>query len=355
MLNTNTLSELNWVIGEQELGPIEVYFSKALRKAGRKVSYINIHKLYSDTWKNMNRYSHRFPRKYDNYIQRKFTKIINDSLKSLFNEQKPSCIFIYNDCRVTPETISYFKKSGAKVIVFLGDDPNYLFPAKKTFLLTVMHADAVVLPDTGWIEGLKMLGVKKIIYSCFGTDPEVFFRMKPSPEQLEKYSCDILFIGTGYYLNSWGIRRAAILNELSGNNFKLFGDNLWYELLPYFPRLKEHFRNGKLYASDVNIACNCAKIYPVVVNAGVVNGVSTRVFDCVSSGIFVLAEYRRDLDSIFPDNEIVQFKSKKELRDKAEYFLKNENERIDLLESARKTVISKYTFDIQISNILEQI
>lgn len=218
-----------------------------------------------------------------------------------------------------------------------------------------MNADTVIVPDTGWIDGLKILDIKRIIYSPVGTDINIFFQMKASDEQSKKYSADILFIGTGYYLNSWGIKRAAVLNELCNMKLKIFGDNQWYELFPYFPELKKHFICQTLPAEEVNAACNCAKIYPVVVNHGVVNGVSTRVFDCIASGIFTLSEYKKDFDTLFPDGEVICYKSKSELKDKALYYLKNENEMKDLIEKARRSVIEKYTLGTLVKNILEQI
>lgn len=355
MQNKISLSDVNWVLGEQELGPLEKYFSNALKKNGRKVSYINIHQLYGSKWRKFSGYAHRFPRSIDNSIIRKYFRIINNALIRKYMEEKPSHIFIYNDCKVLPETMEYFRKNGTTVIVFLADDPNYLFPAKKTFLLTVMMADAVILPDTGWIDGLKMLGVKKIIYSPYGTDTSVFHKKDPDKIIRKKFEADIIFIGTAYYLNSWGIRRAALLNELSDMNFKIFGDSTWKDLFRYFPSLEKNYNQGLLYSNEVNDACNCCKIYPVVVNSGVINGASTRVFDCIASGIFILAEYRKDIDALFPDGEVVTFKTKQELKDKAEYFLRNERERIDLSEKAREKVLKEYTFDISVNKILEQL
>lgn len=350
-----TLNDLFWVLGEQELGPLELYFAKALKKNNRNVNYINIHKLYPAYWKKYTPYSHRLPRKYDNAIQKKYFKIINDALINKFFNEKPNVVFIYNDCKLLPGTLDLFKKNGVKLIVFLGDDPNYLFAGKNTFLLTVMKSDFVILPDTGWIEGLRMLGINNIIHSPVGTDCDTFFKANPTKEQINKYSADVLFIGTGYFLNSWGIRRAAILNELCGFNFKIFGDKLWYDLFEYFPDLKKHFINQPLSAEEVNIACNCAKIYPVAVNAGVINGVSTRIFDCMASGIFVIAEYRKDLEMFFKEGEIIFYKSKSELRDKTEYFLKNDKERNDIADNARRIVLDKYTLDKSVNKILSQI
>jgi len=347
--------DLFWVLGEQSLGPLELYFADALKNNGKNVTYINVHTIYKEYWKKIRAYSHRFPRKYDKLIQKKFFAIINNELIKRFNEDKPAHIFIYNDCLVLPETLIYFKNNGAKVSVFLGDDPNYLFPSKKTFLLNVMNADSVIVPDTGWIEGLKMLDVKNIIFSPVGTDTDVFFKMNPDQAQINKFESDILFIGTGYYLNSWGIKRASFLNELCDMNLKIFGDKLWEDLFPYFPDLRKHFKREFVNAKDVNVACNCSRIYPVIVNNGVVNGVSTRVFDCIASEIFVLAEYKKDFNIIFPDNEVITFKSKKELKDKTLYFLKNEKEMKEHIFAAKETLQRSYTLDILVKNILQQI
>ncbi|HMS32682.1 MAG TPA: glycosyltransferase [Ignavibacteria bacterium] len=347
--------DLYWVLGEQKLGPLEFYFAEALKKNGKNVNYINIHSLYPEKWKTFSRYSHRLPRKYDSSIQNKYSAVINNALLEKYKIEKPSYVFIYNDCRILPETIETFKRSGTKVIIFLGDDPNYLYTGKKTFLLTVMFADVVIVPDSGWIDGLKMLDINNFIYSPVGTDTDVFFPLTPNEAQFAKYSSDVMFIGTGYYLNSWGIKRAAVLNELCGLNMKIFGDRLWYEMFPYFPDLSKHFINESLSSSEVNVACSSAKLYPVIVNAGVINGVPTRVFDCIASGIFVLAEYKKDIDELFPEGEVVSFRSKKELREKADYYLRNENEMKEHISKARKTVSEKYTLTLLVKNILEQI
>lgn len=343
------------VIGEQELGPMEKYFAHALKRKGVETRFINIHSLYRPVIRKLSSYSWRFPRKIDNYVQRKYLMIINRSLMREFDKVKPECVFVYNDCKLLPETLKKLKKTGTKVVILLGDDPNFTVFSKKLFVLTVMHADAVITPDTGWIDGLRMLGVKNIIYSPIGTDPNVFYPMIPNESQKTKYSCEVLFVGCGYYVNGHGLRRAALLNELCGFNFKLFGSQDWYELFQYFPALKRHFVEARLPAQEVNVACNCAKIYPVLINAGVRNGASTRIFDCIASGIFILSEYRKDIETLFPNNEVVMFHCRQELKDKVTYFLKHESERQDHIKAARDLVLKKYTLDVTIEQILEEL
>jgi spore maturation protein CgeB len=354
-MNTVMQHESTWVIGEQELGPFEQYFSRALERSGCSVKYHNIHDLYPDYWRKAGNYFHRLPRKLDNSLREKYVSVLNQNLRKAFGQEKPSLIFIYNDCLITPETISYFKKKDAKVVTFLGDDPGYLLPGKKTFLLTVLASDAVIVPDTGWIPGLKMLEAGKIIFSPIGTDPNVFFPTDVSGNERALFSSDIIFVGTGYYLNSWGIKRAEILSVLSDLDFKLFGDKQWLEVLKYYPQLQKNFVNRRLNAREVNTACNCAKIYPVTVNSGVVNGVSTRIFDGLASGIFVIAEYKSDLDLLFDKSEVASFTTKSELKRKTEYYLANENERSEMASKARERVLREYTLDTLVPKILDQL
>lgn len=347
--------ELTWVLGEQQLGPLEKYFASALEINGHNVRFHNIHDLYPNSWRRLSSYSHRLPRKYDNALASKYISVVNQAILEKFKAERPSLIFIYNDCLITPETIEYFKRNDAKIITFLGDDPNYIQTGKKTFLLTTLYSDAVIVPDTGWITGLKMLGIKKLIFSPIGTDPEIFHPVQPSETDLRDFSSAVLFVGTGYYLNAWGIKRAQMLSALSDLNFKLFGDKQWLDLLPYFPQLKRNFVNRTLAADEVNRASCCSKIYPVVVNSGVINGVSTRIFDSIASGIFVLAEYKSDLDLLFPDGEIESFIDRDDLRKKAEYFLANENEMKERTSKAREIILKKYTLNKLVGDILEQI
>ncbi len=347
--------ETAWVLGEQELGPFEMYFSKALGNCGHNVKYHNIHSLYPEFWKRISAYSHRLPRRFDNSLSSKYVSVVNSRILGKYKQEQPSLVFVYNDCLLTPETISEMRRNGSKVVTLLGDDPGYLLPAKKTFLLSAIGCDSVIVPDTGWIEGLKMLEIKNIIFSPVGTDPEVFFPMKPEADDFRLYSSDAIFIGTGYYLNSWGIKRAEVLSVLSDLNFKLFGDRQWLELLSYFPSLKGNYINKRLGSKDVNIACNCSKVYPVTVNSGVVNGVSTRVFDGIASGILVLAEYKSDIDLLFDKGQIPVFRTKSELRKIAEHFIKHDDERAQLVSAARERILKDYTLDSLVPKILEQI
>ena len=68
-----------------------------------------------------------------------------------------------------------------------------------------------------------------------------------------------------------------------------------------------------------------------------------------------MAEYKSDLDLLFPDGEIESFKDRDELRKKAEYFLANEDEMKERTSKAREIILKKYTLNKLVGDILEQI
>ena len=56
------------------------------------------------------------------------------------------------------------------------------------------------------------------------------------------------------------------------------------------------------------MTCNCAYLYPVLMQEGVKNGVSMRVYDFTAIGIFIMSEYNEDIETLFPNGEIVTLK-----------------------------------------------
>ena len=82
-----TLNDFYWVLGEQRLGPLERYFTKALKKVGKKVSYINIYNIYPDYILKLIDYFHRFPRKLGNAAGRKFLNYIDSIIAKKYKKE----------------------------------------------------------------------------------------------------------------------------------------------------------------------------------------------------------------------------------------------------------------------------
>jgi len=81
-----------------------------------------------------------------------------------------------------------------------------------------------------------------------------------------------------------------------------------------------------------------------------------RMFDVPACGGFVLTDYRADLERLFDfRSEIACFYSKSDMIDKIDYYLVHEDERLSIIEKARKRVLEEHTYESRARKILEVI
>ena len=102
-----TQHDLFWVSVSSHSVLLNFILQKSIKENGKNTDYINIHTLYPMQWKSISGYSHRFPRKIDNLIQNKYFTVINEKIIQRYKTDKLHCIFIYNDCRILPETLNF--------------------------------------------------------------------------------------------------------------------------------------------------------------------------------------------------------------------------------------------------------
>jgi spore maturation protein CgeB len=258
----------------------------------------------------------------------------------------------YNDCRLFPSTIDLIKKHVKKLIVLLGDNPFFYNKDKRYFLYLIEKSDIIISADKTTINYLNLYHKTTLFYPA-GTDNSVFFPVVPNRFELNLYSCDILFVGTGYGNNSFGYHRARVLSEIADFNIKIYGDKHWKKHISFFPKLRDKIIYKKLSQFELNIAHNCTKIVIVPTNAWLVNGIPTRVFDALASGTFVIAEHRELYDEIFPDKIVPTYKSVNELKSVVSYYLLHDNERINKVNKSRNIVISNYLVKHNVSKFIE--
>lgn len=73
--------------------------------------------------------------------------------------------------------------------------------------------------------------------------------------------------------------------------------------------------------------------------------INNRPFDCFGSKSFLLSDYKKDLEVIFPNHyKEVSFKSLEELGEKGEYYLTHPKEREEITEELYNIVINNHTY-----------
>lgn len=120
-----------------------------------------------------------------------------------------------------------------------------------------------------------------------------------------------LLAGFGSYLY-----RRKIVSEILDLGLRIYGDNGWKMMMDdgtYRGRLEYYTELPKLFnATAINLSLPTTPIK---------TGVSSRIFDILSSGGFVMAPYKSDIANLLKlDDEMICFHHIDDLREKIDYF-----------------------------------
>lgn len=274
--------------------------------------------------------------------QQKYHGYINKNYLSLIKLYQPDLLIIYNHQFIDPDLLRLLHPQ-LKIVFLLGDHPLYSLTYKYN-LRILEQSDCTICPDTHFLKDLKMMGIPNLVHDLFGASEAVFHPVDDIPDWVEqKYRADLLYVGTSYGMAS-GYKRALFLNSFAGEDLKIFGPANWDYWLPMFPNLRKHYHLTRSRISDeeLNLAMNCAKIYPIDQNQGIINGIHVRVFEAIAAGILPLVEYRSDIDIVFGDLLPV-IKSYTDAKELARHYLDNEVLRVSTIQKLRSIVKQRYS------------
>src|SRR5690606_24221289 len=120
-------------------------------------------------------------------------------------------------------------------------------------------------------------------------DPLLFTPKQLQPEELERYGCEVLFVGSGYGGSPAGRVRASVLASLvTRYKVKIFGDG-WLPPCNGFPTLAAYFHGPITSSEELNTAYNAAKIVVVVHHTQCKHQTNQAPYEASCAGAFVVA------------------------------------------------------------------
>lgn len=287
----------------------------------------------------MFRFPHPVRKQWESY----FLSKINRQVLDLVYNYSPDLVLIYNSQYLTPETCRDIRRR-SKLVFFLGDSPFYT-PQNNYYLSCLTHADLILSPDTYWTEQLTTVGLSGTLYFIPGVDKKSYFRIDGEEKKREEET-DVLYVGS-CYLNSWGYKKALLMNSFTGFNFRLYGNSAWRRWFTFFPALERVYTESGFIAQDrLNGMYNRTRIIPVDGNPGIINGVHLRMFEALAAGALPLIEYRKDVDStIFRDfkDDLPVIRDYSKAADIASYYLKHDRERVALVSAMNSFLDREYS------------
>jgi len=196
-----------------------------------------------------------------------------------------------------------------------------------------MYYDYYFIWDSWYLEFLRDAGVKNVVYLPPYTIPEVYKKIDLKEEEREKFGSDLVFVGT------WRPDREEILSKLLDFDIKIYG-NGWRNN----SRLPKKYVNNEVNVFEMNKIYNASKIVLNVHHSWGKNDANFRTFEALGSGAFIIDERKKDIISLFKENEeIVLYENIAELREKIEHFLWDEESRKRIARKGSEIVNKEHT------------
>lgn len=300
--------------------------------------------------------SYRFPFSIRNRWEMYFLSKINRLILDEFYHSKPDLVFVYNSEYLLPESCLEIRKK-AKLIFFMGDSPFYT-PQNNYYLSCLTYADLILAPDTFWLEQLNVMGIHNTAFFIPSLDNESYFFIIDNEIYKDVENTEVLYTGMSY-ASSWGYKKALLMNQFSKFNFKLYGNSMWKRWFSYFPELESCFvEAGFIPTSRLNMMFNKTKLIPVDGNPAILNGFHIRLFEALGGGALPLTEYRKDIETLLFKKcgfQVPLIKDYSKASDFATYYLKNENERKELVKAMRDYISNEYNPEKNAERLLEQL
>lgn len=273
-------------------------------------------------------------------------------------ETKPDLLLVMNGLHVFPEEhhdhLDRIRGSGIRTAVWLADDPYFTDDTARN----APHYDYIFTHEMNCIEFYRSLGCGQVHYLPLATSSRIFHPRRTGLE----YESDVCFIGNAFW------NRVALFDELApylADKKVVIAGGYW-ERLSRFEMLKRHIRPGWTPIEETADYYNGAKIVinmhrPIEAGSDNRNGrnirgtsINPRTYEISGCGTLQITDVREDLHHLYrPGSDIETFASASELRDKIEYYLNHEKERLAIALRGLRTTRENHMFADRLNRLFE--
>ncbi len=283
-----------------------------------------------------------------------FIRDFNHQVLKVANQFQPNICLIYKGAFIQPETLRILKSKGIGIINFY---PDVSFHTHGNLLpITLPMYDHIFTTKTFGIYDMKQqLGITNSTFIPHGFDPEIH-RPLPKIDIHSYFQSDVSFIGTWspkkeYYLSK-------IKNDFPSLNLKIWG-HLWQKASKsdLADNIQNSVVNGDLFALAIsNSKINLGLLSEKVRGSSLGDQITSRTFQIPGAGGFLLHERTDEALQYFKENEEAGFfGSPDELVSKIDYFLNNNNERIQIAENGKRRAWEDYKLDNRAQLLIQKL
>lgn len=179
-------------------------------------------------------------------------------------------------------------------------------------------------------------------------DPSIHKTPPPNLSDLQTFGANVGIVGNIYPA------RYEFLSQLANYPMKIWGS--CYVPLSKKDPLKPYYQGREANGHDQSKAFFYTKINLNNHHKQDIEGVNQRAFEIAGSGGFQLISCQPDLPNLFkPNEEIITYNDIKDLKQKIDYYLKNEKERKEIAQRAQIRAHKDHSYQKRLSQLFEYI
>lgn len=280
--------------------------------------------------------------------QGQYIQMLSQAALESINEKPIDILFCMAQAPVSAEMLTECRKRGIITVLWFVED--YL---RFTYWQSLApFFDYVFTIQRGeCIDAIKKAGAGNVHYMPLACDPIIHCPVELSGQEKEFFGSKVSFVGAGYH------NRQQMFASLSDLPFKIWGTE-WPTCRPFDKLVQAEGKRitpedyVKIFnASEINLNLHSSTERDGVDPYG--DFVNPRTFELASAGAFQLVDERSHLSELFTDgDDIITFRSRDDLRDKIDYYLRHPEERLKITKKAQARVYREHTYAHRMQEML---
>jgi len=326
--------------------PVSRYVANALTRMGHRVDFVD-NSVYYDAYRSIEERIASPPLR--QRVGNVLILFLSELLLARAIETSPHIVLCLAQAPVQEKALRELRDRGIVTAFWFVENYRHLeywqaVAPLYDFFFTIQEGD--------FFARLRDIGVRNYAYMPTGCDPEIHTKLDLSAEERAFYGSDISFAGAGYY------NRRQMFEGLVDYDFKIWGTH-WHGSLALRPFVQNDgapFTTEEMVkiinASKISLNLHSSARHDTTDPEG--DFVNPRIFEAAACGGFQLVDMRDALPRFFePEREVATFRNLGELREKIDYYLAHESDRLAMAERARTRALKEHTYERRMETMLE--
>lgn len=148
-----------------------------------------------------------------------------------------------------------------------------------------------------------------------------------------------------FFLEGTRCLRHSAMQALAAEGVEVYGDDGWAAVVANARPAIHYFNALPAFYRDCVVNLNFTSIQ-------MPSAVNQRVFDCPAAGGFLLTDRQGDLLRLFSEDEVVDFSTIEECREKLRFYRQESMARRKIVERARRRILAEHTYAHRLKTIV---